>query len=137
MDSNTPLTIYLGIKYYADQSNRPLIEAITRRLQRYSWSTICIARDLEQWGQKSFTPEALMQQTFQIIEQSDIVVLEMSEKGVGLGIEAGYAYASGKPIVVLLAEDRPLSTTLSGIASHVIRYTHPAHIDFSSLTSIK
>lgn len=135
MDSNTPLTIYLGIKYYADQSNRPLIEALTRRLQSYNWSTICIARDLEQWGQKSLTPQALMRQTFQIIDQSDIVVLEMSEKGVGLGIEAGYAHASRKPIVVLLAEDRPLSTTLSGIASDVIRYNHPAHIDFSRLTS--
>jgi hypothetical protein len=48
--------------------------------------------------------------------------MEMSEKGVGLGIEAGYAYAQGKFLLVVLQEERELSSTMAGIATKIIRY---------------
>jgi len=34
-----------------------------------------------------------MRVTFAEIDRSDLAILEMSEKGVGLGIEAGYVIA--------------------------------------------
>lgn len=115
-------TLYLGIKYYADTSNRPRIEAITDRLLSLGYQTTCIARDIERWGAVQLSPQALMDVSFREIERSDLVVLEMSEKGVGLGIEAGYAYAHGIPIVVLIEAGREVSTTLAGIAAHIITY---------------
>lgn len=59
------------------------------------------------------------------------MVLEMSEKGVGLGIEAGYAVATNKPLIVLIRHDLELSNTLQGIADAVITYSHPTDIKIS------
>ena len=61
-----------------------------------------IARDVECQGEKELPAAELTKVSFEEIEKSDIVVLEMSEKGVGLGIEAGYAHTCGKPIIVLI-----------------------------------
>jgi nucleoside 2-deoxyribosyltransferase len=63
-----------------------------------------------------------MDVSFREIDRSDLVVLEMSEKGVGLGIEAGYAHARDIPIIVLIKAGREVSTTLAGIAAHIIAY---------------
>ncbi len=59
----------------------------------------------------------------------NFVILEMTEKGVGLGIEAGYAVAKGKPVIVLIKEKQKLSNTMQGIANVVIRYSQPEEIE--------
>ena len=51
-----------------------------------------------------------------------MLLLEFSEKGVGLGIEAGYAYSKNKPIIVLAKEGSDISTTIKGISNEVIIY---------------
>ncbi|MEW6184624.1 MAG: nucleoside 2-deoxyribosyltransferase [Thermodesulfobacteriota bacterium] len=113
---------YLGAKYYEDNRNKQDIELISNVLNRDGIETVCIARDVEIWGNKQLPSTELMQRTFYEIDHSDIVILEMSEKGVGLGIEAGYAFAKGKPIVVLIKEGKELSNTMQGVASRVITY---------------
>jgi hypothetical protein len=54
---------------------------------------------LKRGGQVSFTPKELMEITFQIIDESDLVIIDLSEKGVGLGIEADYAYSRSVPVI--------------------------------------
>lgn len=115
-------TIYVGIKYHADGRNRPAIEAICDRLAALGYETRCIVRDVERWGAVHLAPAALMDVSFREIDRSDGVVLEMSEKGVGLGIEAGYAYARDIPVVVLIPPGKEVSTTLAGIASRIVTY---------------
>lgn len=56
-------------------------------------TTRCVARDFEEWGQVSLEAHDLMERALGAIRQSTAVVVEFSEKGVGLGIEAGYALA--------------------------------------------
>lgn len=122
------MRIYFAIKYHADNSNRGLIEAITDILSKYNHDSVCIAKDIENWGGKSFSPAELMKISFDEIEKADLVLIEFSEKGVGLGIEAGYAYASNKPIVVLSKTDE-VSTTLRGIAHRIYRYKNLENLD--------
>ena len=122
---------YLGAKYYEDNRNRQDIKLLSKVLKRNGIETVCIARDIEKWGNTQLSSKELMQRTFYEIEHSDIVILEMSEKGVGLGIEAGYAYAKGKPIVVLIEEGKGLSNTMQGVASIVISYRDPEEINLS------
>lgn len=112
---------YIAIKYHADQHNRPRIEALTTALTAAGFSTCCIVRDIEAWGQVTFDAPTLMQRTFAEIDRSDLVIIDFTEKGVGVGIEAGYAYARGLPVIVIVLEDMELSTTLAGIATHVYR----------------
>jgi len=94
---------------------------------------ICVFRDLEKWGELSFRPDDLMTRTFEIVDRSGLVLIELSEKGVGLGIEAGYAHAKGKPILTIASTGSDISTTLSGISSDVILYDSYSQL----LTQIK
>ena len=114
------MKIFLSIKYHPDHRNRDLIELITQVLQPHR--VTCIARDVEEWGKKKFGSRELMQKTFDEIDSSDIVVVELSEKGVGVGIEAGYARAKGKPIIAVARRGSEISETLKGISREVFIY---------------
>ena len=50
------------------------------------------------------------------------MVVDLTEKGVGLGIEAGYAYAKKTPIVVIAKRGSDISTTLQGISQKQFLY---------------
>lgn len=119
---------YLGIKFHPDQRNRALIEAHTAVLAQAGFKTTCIVRDLEQWGVHRFAPRELMARTFAIIRASDLAIIDLSEKGVGLGIEAGYAYAQTVPLAVVVQTGRDISATLRGIATAVVAYDTPADL---------
>jgi len=125
-------TAYLGIKYYEDNRNRDEIDSLAAVLKNDGIETICIARDVEKWGDVQLSSQELMKTTFEEIDKSDLVVLEMTEKGVGLGIEAGYAAAKGKPLVVLAKDEQKLSNTVRGIADIVIIYSQPEEIAISA-----
>lgn len=114
--------VYLGIKYHADNRNRELIGEISEMLTRCGFMTSCVVRDLEQWGAVRLEARALMQKTFEMIDSCDIVLIELSEKGVGLGIEAGYAYAKGIPVVTVAKRGSDVSETLRGISEEVAFY---------------
>ena len=119
---------YVAFKFKEDYSDRPLIEAVTGALERAGIETRVMVRDQEAWGAVKFEPRDMMRRAFAEIDACDILVAEFSEKGVGLGIEAGYAYAKGKPVYVIAREGSEISETLEGIAKQVIFYTDPSEI---------
>lgn len=114
---------YLGIKYHADNRNREVIEGISEVLARCGFMTFSVARDLEHWGAVRLEPQDLMRQTFAIIDTCNLIVIELSEKGVGLGIEAGYAHAKGIPVVTVAKRGSDISETLRGISRSVVFYS--------------
>ena len=113
---------YFGIKFHSDNKNKKLINDISEVLEDIGIEIICITRDIEKWGKHSFTPKELMDKTFQIIDSCDIVIIELTEKGVGLGIEAGYASAKEKPIFTVADKESEISTTLKGISKSYFNY---------------
>ncbi|GIK43825.1 MAG: hypothetical protein BroJett011_76580 [Chloroflexota bacterium] len=116
------MKIYLAIKYHPNQQNRIQVEAISGILEQQGFETVCIVRDVERWGQVHFTPAELMRRSFAEIETSDVVVIELTEKGVGVGIEAGYAYAKGIPIITIARKGADISATLQGISQKLFLY---------------
>lgn len=113
---------YLAIKYHADHGNRNRIEGITATLEACGFDTICIIRDLEQWGAVHFDAHTLMQKSFEAIDACDLVVVDLTEKGVGIGIEAGYAWAKHIPIVTIAQAGSDISETLRGISDGICFY---------------
>lgn len=113
---------YISIKYREDSSNRDCIEKISSALERNGFETVCITRDIEKWGQVQLSLHELMQRAFAEIDSSNLLVVDLTEKGVGLGIEAGYAYAKQIPIVVIARRGSDISTTLQGIAMELFLY---------------
>ena len=64
-------------------------EQLTIALETCHINTFCVARDIEKWGKFQFAPQELMVKSFAWLQSSDLMIMECSEKGVGLGIEAG------------------------------------------------
>jgi nucleoside 2-deoxyribosyltransferase len=120
--------VFLSIKFHADGRNRGLIERLCALLVAGGHVPFCVVRDLEDWGRVEFSIQALMRETFAAIEQSDLVLVELSEKGVGLGIEAGYAFARGIPVLTAARQGSDLSTTLRGISARVCLYEREEEI---------
>src|ERR1700733_4178462 len=83
---------YIGIKFHPDDRNRETIELVSDALSSCGFETVCVRRDLEEWGAVTLSPQELMTETFEIIRACHLTVIDLTEKGVGLGIEAGYAY---------------------------------------------
>lgn len=74
--------------------------------------------------QFKFEEEKMMMQTaINDLDQCDILIAETSDKGIGIGIEAGYAKAKNKPVIYLRNEKCEHSTTLSGISDFQVIYT--------------
>ena len=59
------------------------------------------------------------------MQKCDCNIIEFSEKGVGLGINAGYCYAIGKPIFIIAKTGSDISTTISNLATKIIFYDQP------------
>ena len=115
------MKFYLAIKFHEDLSNKGLVERICNVVQK-NHEIICVHRDLEKWGQVSFSMNELMEKSFNIIESSDAVLIEFSESGVGIGIEAGYAKAKNIPVYILLPKGKELSPTMQGICNACFEY---------------
>lgn len=121
------MLVYLAIKYHGDQRNRPKIEAITDALGRRGIEVTCVVRDVEQWGAVTLEPMELMRRAFDAIDEADVLLVDLTEKGVGLGIEAGYAHARSVPIVTIAEEGADISTTLRGVSHSILRYSGAAN----------
>jgi nucleoside 2-deoxyribosyltransferase len=115
---------FLSIKFHEDCKNRKLIEEISNELQKVGIKIRTVIGDYEKWGKVKFNPEELMKITFEEIDKADMLIVEFSEKGVGLGIEAGYAFSKGKPIIILAKEGSDISTTIKGISKQIILYNN-------------
>jgi hypothetical protein len=59
---------------------------------------------------------------FEEIKKSDVMLVEISEKGVGLGIEIGYAFAVDVPIILMARLGSDISNTVRGICKEVFFY---------------
>lgn len=107
-----------------------MIEEFERCFLKHGLKSYCVIRDMEVWGEASFSAKEIMQETFAKIDSSDLVVIDVSEKGVGLGIEAGYTKAKGKELIITARKGTEISTTISGIADRVISYESISDIKF-------
>lgn len=113
---------YIGIKYHEDYRNKLVINEISSALERIGYKTSCIVRDIENDGQVKYDPFKLMELTFKEIDSCDLLVIELTEKGVGLGIEAGYAFAKDIPIFTIVKKGADISETLIGISQKILFY---------------
>jgi hypothetical protein len=60
-----------------------------------------------------------MTATFDAIRSCQILIVDLSDKGVGIGIEAGYAYAHSVPVFTIAPAGCEISATLEGISTAI------------------
>jgi nucleoside 2-deoxyribosyltransferase len=64
----------------------------------------------------------MMQQAIVSIDDCDLLIAETSDKGIGIGVEVGYAKAKGKPVIYMRNKKAEHSTTVSGISDFQVIY---------------
>ncbi|KAJ6783364.1 hypothetical protein PWT90_09479 [Aphanocladium album] len=107
---------YIGIKFYPQHENRDTIDPLSHAVESAGYQIISMQRDVEAYGVITYGPGELMRRTCEIIDACDLVVIELSEKGVVLGIEAGYAHGKRIAVVAVARERLEISATMKGIA---------------------
>lgn len=68
------------------------------------------------------TNKIMMKKVLQLIDNSDLIIAELSYKSIGIGIEIGYAKAKNKKIIYLKKTTAEISTTSEGISDYLIEY---------------
>ena len=113
---------FLSIKFWGDNRNREDIERIIDAIEGAGFNLFCFVRDAEEWGKNQFEPEQMMTTTFNQIDQSDFLIANVADWPIGVGVEVGYAYARGVPIICICPMTEKVPNTVAGLAKHVIRY---------------
>ena len=116
------MLVYFGLKYRELQQNRMFIERLVCDFLEIGIEIFCVERDFAKYGSENLLEQELMKKTFEVISKSDIVLMDLTEKGVGLGIECGYAYANNKPIYIIAKKGIEISKTIMGIANKIVSY---------------
>jgi 2'-deoxynucleoside 5'-phosphate N-hydrolase len=131
------MKFFLSIKFHEDGSNLNLINSIIKEAKDSGNEMVSIFTDYENNGEKNFEPSELMKITFNAINDCDAFVVDLSEKGVGLGIEAGYAFSKGIPIYIIAKNNSDISDTLKGISRGLFLYSSPSELKefFSKISS--
>lgn len=112
-------TAYLAISYNNRKNLQTEVDAIRHVLAQHG-TKLFVFVDTYQ-----FTPDEsrqMMTQAFADINASDLLIAEVSEKAIGVGIEIGYAVAKDKPVIYLRNSAAGHSTTAAGSTDHIVVY---------------
>ena len=70
----------------------------------------------------------LMKAALKKINESDLLIVELSNKVIGIGVEAGYAKARGKKIIYIHKIGSEISTTVEGLSDIKIMYKNISNL---------
>ena len=118
---------FFALKFHDGDEDREKVEKIEAALNQAGITITLMARDVEKWG-KAVLPEGrklMRDYAFPAMRQCDCNIIEFSEKGVGLGMNAGFCYAIGKPVFIIAKTGSDISSTMADVAEKVIFYDNP------------
>jgi 2'-deoxynucleoside 5'-phosphate N-hydrolase len=116
------MKVFISIKYHEEPANHERMNIICELARKHGMQPVCIPANESQIALSGVDFHALMRRTFMELRNSKLVIIDLTEKGVGVGIEAGYARARGIPIATIAAIGSEISETLAGISNHVFYY---------------
>ena len=70
----------------------------------------------------------MMSIAFEEIDNSNFLIVELTKKAIGVGVEVGYAFAKQKPIIYIKRKDANHSTTVEGCSDYSIEYENEFHL---------
>lgn len=121
------MTAYISISYSNRKNLQAEVDAIMEILQQYSITGFVFA---DAYSFNASQEKEMMAQAFTDIDRCVLLIAETSEKGIGIGVETGYAKAKGKPVIYLRNIAAAHSTTVSGASDFQIIYYEVADLQF-------
>jgi len=118
-------TAYIAISYSKRNELAEEVAAIKEVLLASGINPFVFA---EQYQFDPAEEKEMMQEAMRQLDTTDLLIAETSDKAIGIGIEAGYAKAKGKPVIYVRNKKADHSTTLSGISDQQVIYTSSANL---------
>lgn len=121
---NGEVWAFMSLKFHDGDSDKKKVDSLTDVLKVAGIKNVVMARDVEKWGNAEIPRDKQLMPDFAFpaIEKCDMLICEFSEKGVGLGIGAAYAYAKRVPVYLIAKRGSDISTTMCNIANDIIFY---------------
>ncbi len=110
---------YLAMSY----SNRSLFDIEIEGLKKlFKKNNLELLVFVDKYNFKANQEKEMMETAFNEIDNAVLLVAELTTKSIGVGIEIGYAFAKGIPIIYLLRKNAEYSTTASGSSTYIVEY---------------
>jgi 2'-deoxynucleoside 5'-phosphate N-hydrolase len=113
------MTAYIAVSFKKRKSVEQEITALKMMLSNLSINAFVF---VDQYQFDSDHEKEMMQQAMHDLDRCDLLIAETSDKGIGIGIEVGYAKAKNKPVIYMRNKSAERSTTVSGISDYQILY---------------
>jgi nucleoside 2-deoxyribosyltransferase len=110
---------YIAISYNKRKQLQPELDAIKDVLKQYSIIPFVF---VDNYNFDADQEKEMMQAAFAEIDKCEILIAEVSDKAIGIGIEVGYAKARNKPVIYLRHRTAEHSTTVSGASDYAVIY---------------
>lgn len=120
-------TSFLSISFSGRNKVRSEIDQIRITLKDYGFTTNVF---VDEYQFDCDEEEKMMLYSCRDIERADIVLAEVSEKAIGVGIEVGYAIAIGKPVIYLRNSTAEYSKTIGGLVKNQVTYSSTDELDY-------
>ena len=115
------MKIFISTKFKGLRNKKEL-EYLEECLDRLGYKHFLAVKHLDDFGRKPISYDTFMEKALENIKKCDICLIYFSDKGIGIGIEAGMAKALKRKIVVLVPKKRKVSMSLEGIADKILRF---------------
>lgn len=126
------MTAYISVSYSKRKSVEHELNTISSTLKAFGITPFIF---VDKYKFESSEEKQMMTQAMSDIDNCDILIAETSDKGIGIGIEVGYAKAKNKTVIYLRQKEAEHSTTVSGISDFQVIYDSPEdlHAQLSSV----
>jgi nucleoside 2-deoxyribosyltransferase len=116
---------YIAISYNKRKELQPVLDAIKEVLLANSITPFVF---VEEYNFSPAEEREMMEAAFAALDKCDLLIAEVSDKAIGIGIEVGYAKAKNKQVIYLRNVNTEHSTTVGGSSNHVIIYSDANHL---------
>lgn len=111
--------IYISSSFSRQKELKETIDTIKKAIEVVDYTSFVF---IEQYSFDVIQEREMMQRALLDIDKSCCLLAETTDKGIGIGIEAGYAKAQGKPVVYIRKVEASHSTTMSGMSDYHVLY---------------
>jgi 2'-deoxynucleoside 5'-phosphate N-hydrolase len=113
------MVAYISINFAKKESFTNEVNAIKRALHEFQIESLVF---VDNYTFNVTQEREMMKHAMAEIERCDLLIAETSDKGIGIGVEVGYARAKNKPVIYVRKITAGHSTTVSGISDFQIIY---------------